>query len=61
MTVTIPEISTEFELGAETAADSVEIRDGHLFEPYYLMRLNYTVTADTKEVRSWLQIRKTKA
>lgn len=61
VSVTIPEITTEFELGAETAADSVEIRDGHLFEPYYLMKLNYTVTADTKEVRSWLQIRKTKA
>ena len=58
--VTIPEITTEFSLNSDTAV-SAEIKEGHLFEPYYTLKLNYTVNADTKEVRSWLQIKKTQA
>ena len=58
--VTIPEITTDFSLNSDTAV-SAEVKEGHLFEPYYTLKLNYKVTADTKEVRSWLQIKKTQA
>jgi hypothetical protein len=59
LAVTIPEITAEMTLEAITEADSVSIRDGHLFEPYYLMQINYTANSKTKEVRSCLQIKKT--
>jgi hypothetical protein len=59
LTVTVPEITAEMTLEAITEADSVSIRDGHLFEPYYLMQINYTANSKTKEVRSCLQIKKT--
>lgn len=58
--VTIPEITTDFSLNSDTAV-SAEVKEGHLFEPYYTLKLNYKVTADTKEVSSWLQIKKTQA
>lgn len=56
--VSVPEITTEFSLGSDNC-DSVEISDGHLFEPYYTMKANFKVTGKDKEVTSWLQIKKT--
>ena len=58
ISVTIPEITAELSLVSETSADSVSIRDGHLFEPYYLMQINYTAKND-EEVKTWLQIKRT--
>ena len=57
----IPEITTEFSLEADTPANATEIAEGELFDPYYVMKLYYTVTDKTKEVNSWLQIKKTAA
>ncbi len=54
--VVIPEITTEFILGTDADTVSSEISDGHLFNPYYTMKLNYSVTGE-KEVASWLQIK----
>lgn len=58
LSVTVPEITAELSLVSETVPDSVSIRDGHLFEPYYLMQINYTAKND-EEVKSWLQIKRT--
>ena len=57
----IPQITTEFKLGTDEKTVSTEVSDGHLFSPYYVMKLNYNVTTENKEVASWLQIKKTQA
>lgn len=58
----IPNITAEFTLSAlNRKADSVEISDGHLFTPYYVMKLNYKLQTDEKEIISCLKLRKTKA
>ncbi len=57
--VNIPEITTEFTLGTDADTFSSEISDGHLFNPYYTMKLNFNAKGK-KEVASWLQISKSK-
>ncbi len=55
--VIIPEITAEFVLGADADTVSAEICDGHLFNPYYTMKLNYNLKGKG-EVASWLQTSK---
>lgn len=57
----IPAVGTEIALQAQSAADSVCAAEGNLFSPFYTLTLDYTVTAEetkTKEVRSWLLLKK---
>jgi hypothetical protein len=56
--VTVPQISTEFLLGTDGETVSGSVGDGHLFEPFYTMKLTYRMTGRDKEVSSWLQIKK---
>lgn len=59
VTAVIPNITTKFGLaGVSRKPDSVEIEGGHLFTPYYVMKANYKLGADEKEVKSCLKLRK---
>jgi len=58
VTVSVPQIGTDVTLAGISKPVSVEINEGHLFEPYYTMKLNYALSKDDKEVKSCLKIRK---
>lgn len=55
----IPQITTEVELKADGEATG-EICDGHHFAPFFTLKLKYNLNDNTKEVRSWLNIKKLK-
>ena len=56
----IPQIGTAFELSAVNCKpDKAETSEGHLFVPFYTMKLHYTMT--TMEVTSCLAVREMKA
>ncbi len=55
----IPAINTEIALAAVgKSCKSVEVEDGHLFTPYYVLKLNYAMSANEKEITSCLKLRK---
>ena len=54
----IPAIFTEILFIADSPVQSAELSDGHLFSPYYTLKLNYIITQNTKEVCSCLHLRK---
>lgn len=56
----ISEITTNIELKSEIPA-TAEVRDGHHFAPFFTLILKYNLKNDTKEVKSWLNIKKQKA
>ena len=61
VSVAIPQITTEAVLEAvNMEPDSVSVMDGHLFVPYYTMKVKYTVPSNVKEVKSCLTIKRTK-
>ena len=55
----IPEITTKLTLCPETNAYAVSVKEGNLFSPFFTLMADYTVDADTKEVKTWLQLSKT--
>lgn len=59
VSVKIPQISTAVELAAISDSCGAVIEDGHLFSPFYTMRLRYTVAEETKEVKSCLKLKRT--
>ena len=58
----IPQINTEISLeDANKKAEMAEIVDGHLFSPFFTMKLKYNISKNDKEVTSCLILKKTKA
>lgn len=57
----IPEITTKVELRPDGDADLVWVREGNLFSPYFTLAADYTINQDTKEIKTWLQIKKPQA
>lgn len=53
----IPEITTALELCPEKDAEGC-VCDGHHFAPYFTLKLKYNPDENTKEVKSWLNIKK---
>ena len=61
VTASIPLIKTDLSLSyIDRKADSLEICDGHLFSPFYTLKLNYLLGGNDKEVKSCLKLQKTK-
>ncbi len=59
VSVKIPKITTFFALSAMgRKPESVQIEDGNLFSPYFVMKLDYKLNSDEKEIKSCLKIRK---
>ncbi len=55
----IPAINTELALTAVSdEPDTVEVSDGHLFTPFYVMKLNYIASTNEKEITSCLKVRR---
>lgn len=52
----IPAIHAQITLAAESAALSAEITEGHLFSPFYTMKLNYQIDTEEKEIATWIRI-----
>lgn len=59
VSVKIPQINTIAELTAVTNSESVSVADGHLFSPFYTMKLKYNITENIKEVKSCLKLKRT--
>ena len=57
----IPEITTEVELCPDNTADTVWVREGNLFSPFFTLAAEYIINQDTKEIKTWLQIKKPQA
>lgn len=59
VSATVPAIHTEIALaGKSRKPDSVSIEDGHLFTPFYVLKLNYTLSNEEKEVVTCLKLKK---
>ncbi len=54
-------ISTQIILEADEKADYAYVSEGHLFSPFYTLKLGYSGGKNVKEIKSWLRLRKTKA
>ena len=58
----IPQINTVLSLSAvNKKPERVEIADGHLFSPFYKMKVCYNIRGNDKEVKSCLTIKRTTA
>ncbi|MNI96550.1 hypothetical protein D3C73_1550290 [compost metagenome] len=55
----IPQITTVVSLEpVNTECLSAEAEEGHLFNPYFTLKLNYTLSEDRREAATCLAIRK---
>lgn len=57
----IPDITTEVKLCPQSQADTVSVKEGNLFGPFFTLKVDYNITNDTKEVKTWLRLSKTQA
>ncbi|MBE5040508.1 hypothetical protein [Ructibacterium gallinarum] len=58
--VKIGQINTEILLEADCGVpEKVSVQDGHLFSPFYTLRICYAVGNETEEIRTWLIMKKT--
>lgn len=61
VTAVIPQITTAFTLASSgIKPERAEIGEGHLFSPFYTMKLHYSVSAAQKEVKSCLRVKRIK-
>ena len=59
VSATVPAIHTEIALAAKSRKpESVSIEDGHLFTPFYVLKVNYTLSNEEKEVVTCLKLKK---
>ena len=57
----IPDRTTEVKLCPQSQADTVSVKEGNLFGPFFTLKVDYNITNDTKEVKTRLRLSKTQA
>lgn len=59
VSVIIPDITTKVSLAGTTRnPDIVHVEGGHLFSPFYVLKADYKLSSDDKEVKTCLKLRK---